>query len=100
MKKFRLVRGLSTTCVLTLYILSRALPAAAITSTAVQYDPVPDPRAAVIVGSDRFTILTPKFIRMEWASDRKFEDHASLVFLNGRLAFQRLRPRSGPTEGW
>ncbi len=33
----------------------------------------------------RFTMLTPELIRMEWASDGKFEDHASLVFLNRKL---------------
>lgn len=48
-------------------------------------DPIADRRAVVIVGAARFTILTPQLIRMEWAPDRKFEDHASLVFLNRKL---------------
>jgi alpha-glucosidase (family GH31 glycosyl hydrolase) len=50
-----------------------------------RYDPVADPRAVVTAGHARFTILTPQLIRMEWAADGKFEDHASLVFLNRRL---------------
>ena len=33
----------------------------------------------------RFTVLTSQLIRMEWAADGKFEDHASFVFLNRRL---------------
>lgn len=41
-----------------------------------------DPRAIVISGQARFTILTPQLIRMEWAEDSRFEDHASLVFIN------------------
>jgi alpha-glucosidase len=45
-------------------------------------DPVANPRAQVIQGSVRFTVLTPELIRMEWAADGKFEDHASFVFLN------------------
>jgi alpha-glucosidase len=48
-------------------------------------NPVADPKAVVVLGHARFTILTPQLIRMEWASDGKFEDHASFVFLNRRL---------------
>jgi alpha-glucosidase len=48
-------------------------------------DPVADPKAVVIMGKARFTVLTPELIRMEWAADGKFEDHASFVFLNRRL---------------
>jgi len=49
------------------------------------YDPVADPNAEVIAGHARFTVLTPQLIRMEWSADGKFEDHASLVFLNRKL---------------
>ncbi len=48
-------------------------------------DPVADPGAVVVMGKARFTVLTPELIRMEWASDGRFEDHASFVFLNRRL---------------
>jgi len=48
-------------------------------------DPVADPKALITVGNARFTVLTPELIRMEWAADGKFEDHASFVFLNRRL---------------
>jgi alpha-glucosidase len=48
-------------------------------------DPVADPKAIVTLGNARFTVLTPEMIRMEWAADGKFEDHASFVFLNRRL---------------
>jgi hypothetical protein len=46
------------------------------------YNPVANPKAVVIVGHARFTVLTPQMIRMEWSADGKFEDHASFVFLN------------------
>jgi alpha-glucosidase len=46
---------------------------------------VADPKATVILGNARFTVLTPELIRMEWAADGNFEDHASFVFLNRRL---------------
>jgi len=48
-------------------------------------NPIADPKAVVTVGKARFTVLTPELIRMEWAADSKFEDHASFVFLNRRL---------------
>jgi alpha-glucosidase len=49
------------------------------------YHPLADPKAVVVVGHARFTVLTPQLIRMEWAADGRFEDHASLVFLNREL---------------
>jgi alpha-glucosidase (family GH31 glycosyl hydrolase) len=49
------------------------------------YKPMADPKAVIIHGNARFTVLTPQLIRMEWAADGMFEDHASLVFLNRRL---------------
>ena len=57
------------------------------TSAALEgYDnPVADPRAMVTLGHARFTVLTPRMIRMEWVADGKFEDHASLVFINRKL---------------
>jgi alpha-glucosidase len=60
----------------------QAMPAQA---TGKANNPVPDPRAVVTIGKARFTVLTPELIRMEWAADGKFEDHASFVFLNRRL---------------
>jgi glycosyl hydrolase family 31/uncharacterized protein DUF5110 len=49
------------------------------------YDPVADPRAVVVFGNARFAVLTPRLLRMEWAADGKFEDHASFVFLNRKM---------------
>lgn len=48
-------------------------------------NPVADPRAVVMTGKARFTVLTPELIRMEWSANGKFEDHASFVFLNRRM---------------
>lgn len=53
--------------------------------TASDTDPVADPKAVVIVGKARFTVLTPELVRMEWAADGKWEDHPSFVFLNRKL---------------
>jgi alpha-glucosidase (family GH31 glycosyl hydrolase) len=48
-------------------------------------NPIADPKAVVTLGKARFTVLTPELIRMEWAADGKFEDHASFAFINRRL---------------
>ncbi len=62
-----------------------AITTSAATNPPGRYDPVADPHAIVTAGHARFTILTPQLIRMEWSADGKFEDHASLVFLNRKL---------------
>ncbi|HEY5590857.1 MAG TPA: TIM-barrel domain-containing protein [Paludibacter sp.] len=50
-----------------------------------QDNPVASPAAIVITKNARFTILTPELLRMEYSSVGKFEDHASLVFINRNL---------------
>lgn len=63
-----------------------AKPAAAtVQPPEASYNPVADPKAVVVVGHARFTVLTPQMIRMEWAADGKFEDRPSFVFLNRLL---------------
>ena len=64
---------------------TQASPATHAQSAGEVTDPVADPKALVTLGHARFTVLTPELIRMEWAADGKFEDHASFVFLNRRL---------------
>ncbi|MEI3554932.1 MAG: hypothetical protein V8Q54_10205 [Alistipes senegalensis] len=50
-------------------------------------NPEADPRAVVEAGNARFTVLTPQLIRMEWSKDGRFEDRATLTFVNhGRHA--------------
>ncbi|MGB0063906.1 MAG: TIM-barrel domain-containing protein [Terracidiphilus sp.] len=57
----------------------------AASEAALPDNPVADPKAVVTLGNARFTVLTPQLIRMEWSADGKFEDHASMVFINRRL---------------
>ena len=64
-----------------------------------RYNPVADPCAIVTAGNARFTILTPQLIRMEWAADSKFEDHASLVFLNRNLPVPEFTREKAPSGG-
>lgn len=59
-------------------------------------NPVADPNALVLAGQARFTVLTAQLIRMEWTENRRFEDHASLVFIHRRLPVPSFKTR---TEG-
>jgi len=47
-----------------------------------KYNAVANDSSIVLIENCRFTILTPRMIRMEWTEDGIFEDHASLVFVN------------------
>ncbi len=62
-------------------------------SVAQAHDPVADPKAVVVAGAARFTVLTPQLIRMEWEPSGKFEDHSSLVFINRRLPVPKFTQR-------
>ena len=71
-----------------------ALVSAAVDSES--YNPVADVRAVVQAGSARFTVLTPQLIRLEWAKDGKFEDHASFAFVNRALPVPQFTRQIGP----
>jgi Glycosyl hydrolases family 31/Domain of unknown function (DUF5110) len=66
---------------------SRAqIPAALTAPRVTTADPVADPAATVVEGHARFTLLTPRLVRMEWSADGHFENRASLVFIQRCLA--------------
>ena len=48
-------------------------------------NPLADERAVVTCGNARFTVLTSRMIRMEWAEDGVFEDRASFGVVNRNL---------------
>jgi hypothetical protein len=91
-----LVRAIAACAFLFLFVAANCARAASITDPSA--NPVADPRAVVISDQARFTVLTPRLIRMEWAEDSKFEDRASLVFIN------RLMPvpvfKKSVAKGW
>ena len=49
------------------------------------FHPEASPEAQVVFGKARFTVLTPRLVRMEWAADSKFEDRATLGIVNREL---------------
>lgn len=52
--------------------------------------PIADPHAVVTCQHARFTILTSRFLRMEWSEDGCFEDRATLAVNNRRLPVPRF----------
>jgi alpha-glucosidase len=48
-------------------------------------NPLAAPKAQVRHGKARFTVLTDRLIRMEWAADGRFEDRPTLSVVNRRL---------------
>ena len=48
-------------------------------------DPKADPKAEVVFGNARFTVLGSRLIRMEWSEDGRFEDRATLGIVNRKL---------------
>ena len=61
--------------------------AALFCSLAIQAEnnPVAAPGAIVTSGNARFTVLTDRLVRMEWAQSGVFEDHATLAIVNRNL---------------
>ena len=50
-----------------------------------EYNPVANKNAVVESENVRFTVLTPRLVRLEWSEDGGFEDKASLTFVNRNL---------------
>lgn len=61
-------------------------------------NPVANPKAVVVSGNARFTILTSQLIRMEYAENAKFEDKASLVFINRNLDVPKYQQKETKSE--
>ena len=61
-----------------------------LTALASADNPVARDASMVQFGNARFTLLTPQLIRMEYSADKKFEDRASLAFINRDLPTPRF----------
>ncbi len=98
-----LLRGIASLRFMFIFILGAFLPGMLLQTPLMNaaaasdnYDPVADSRAVVRAGSARFTVLTPQLIRLEWANDAKFEDHASFAFVNRALPVPQFTRQIGP----
>lgn len=60
--------------------------------------PKADPRAEIVCGNARFTVLTSRMIRMEWACDGIFEDRASLTIVNRKLPVPEYSVEKSDTD--
>ena len=77
-----------------LSLLALLLPLSAL----AENNPQADERAQVVVGNARFTVLTPQLIRMEWSEDGKFEDRASLTFINRKLEVPQFKVKQSRSK--
>ncbi len=82
-----------------LSIASALLLASSLTVTpTLRTAPKARPEAVVKAGKARFTVLTPRLLRLEWSKNGAFEDRASLFALRRRLPLPAFRTwREG---GW
>ncbi len=74
-----------------LVLLALLLAPGALVAQLQPHDPVAAPGAEVRVGNARFTVLTDRMIRMEWAQGGHFEDSATMVVVNRRLPVPHFR---------
>lgn len=65
----------------------------ALAAYAEDFQPKAAEKAVVVQGKARFTILTDRLIRMEWAEDGVFEDNATLGMVNRNLPVPEFRVR-------
>ncbi|MCQ2139207.1 MAG: glycoside hydrolase family 31 protein [Bacteroidales bacterium] len=56
-----------------------------------QAQPKANSKAEVVSGKARFTVLTPRLIRMEWAADGRFEDRATLGIVNRNIGVPEFK---------
>ena len=80
-------------CLAAAALLAGLCRAAAATET---LDPAADPAAVVVSGNMRFTVLTPRMIRIEQSANKRFEDRATFAIVNRRLP---VPPFTTETQG-
>ena len=49
------------------------------------WNPLPEQEAVVVSGAARFTVLTPRLIRIQYSTAKAFEDRATFAVVNRRL---------------
>lgn len=67
-------------------------------SAAQADNPKADDKAVVTTGNARFTLLTERLVRMEWSEDGRFEDRATLTFINREMPVPEFKVRDTRTE--
>lgn len=83
----------------TCYVLLTMFFGFVIQSTAsAQSDGHANSQAIVTEGDVRFTVLTPRLLRLEWDTSRKFNDQPSFVVINRKLAIPSFTKKI--ENGW
>ena len=69
----------------TLLLLIPAVSPATLNYELEAYEPMADPSQVVTAGAARFTVLSPRLVRMEYDPAKAFEDRATLAIVNRKL---------------
>jgi alpha-glucosidase (family GH31 glycosyl hydrolase) len=80
------------------YIIATALIFKCAFLQAQNYNPVADLASVLQSGNARFTVLTDRVIRMEYSTNKKFNDQASLTFVNRNLPVPSFH--QSENKGW
>jgi alpha-glucosidase (family GH31 glycosyl hydrolase) len=64
----------------------------------IHFEPLADPRAVVVVGNARFTMLTSRLLRLEYSPEGKFEDRPSQAFWYRRQPVPEFQVRRSEAE--
>ena len=64
----------------------------------IPFEPVADPAAVVLGPAVRFTVLTPRLLRLEYNPSGQFEDRASQAFWYRRQPVPRFQVTRSPDE--
>ncbi len=80
----------------TLTLLGSCMPG--ISHAGVTAVPRADERAMIVDGHARFTVLTPRLLRLEWSATGSFEDRPTLLVLNRAMPVPKFS--SSTSDGW
>ena len=81
-----------------LFIIGLILLAGIASPAQESFHPYANPKAEVVFGKARFTVLTPQLIRMEWSEDGRFEDRATLGIVNRDLPVPAFKASVGKSK--
>ena len=80
-----------------MFILSQSLMPG-ISHAGAPLSPRADARATLVNGQARFTVLTPRLLRLEWSESGAFEDAPSLLVINRAMPVVKIT--SSVDDGW
>lgn len=82
-----------------LFSAAMAAGAAGASPRASKFNPAPAPAAVVVAGPARFTVLTPRVIRMEYQASQAWDDRATVNVIHRATAVPEFTVERGAAPG-